>query len=91
MAFYGKGGVFSVHTRAVVRYANQSLAAVLNFNFDTFRARVNRIFYKLLDDGSRAFNDFARRNFVYRVGVKQFNISHRVLTPFAPDFAIRKA
>src|SRR5579862_2280433 len=64
-------GVIMRHAVPVVSDANHALAAGFHLDANRFCARVNSVFEKLFDDGGRAFDNFARGDFV-RDGFREY-------------------
>ena len=72
----GEARVLFRHAFAVVRDAQEARAARHDFDFDLRGACVYRVFDELLDDGGRAFDDFAGRNLVDRAVVEHVDTAH---------------
>jgi len=57
-------GVLRIHPFPVVLDADQLLAAEFNRDGQPPRARIDRVFNQLLDDGRRTLDDFARGDLI---------------------------
>ncbi len=79
MTLKRKQRIVAKHTAAVIRNADQSAAAVFNFDMDARRAGVQRIFQQFFHDGSRAFDNFAGGDLICDVVREYANSAHVLL------------
>ena len=73
MPRHGQGQIFGRHAAAIVRDADQHLAAGRILDRDAPRPRIQRIFDQFLDRRGRPFNHLTRRNAVDRRFVQRAN------------------
>jgi hypothetical protein len=57
-------GIVAQHAAAIVGHSNKTAATLFGSEANIHRTRVQRVFKKLLDNGSWAFHYFAGRNLV---------------------------
>ena len=65
MAFDRQSQLFGIHAAAIISDPKKAPPAILCFDFDETRARIERVFDELFDRRSRSFYDLARRNPVH--------------------------
>ena len=64
MLLIGDPHLFFRNPAAVVRDADKRSASIFDFYGDGIGAGVDRVFHKLFDDGSRAFDNLACGDFI---------------------------
>ena len=68
--------ILARHAAPIVRHADEADTAAHDFDLNRCRARVHRVFDKLLDDGGGTLHDLARRNLVDGAVVQYMNLRH---------------
>ena len=64
MTLESEDGIIASHPFAVVRYTHQPAAAKLDIDLNSAGLGIDRIFYQLLDDRRRTFDDLAGRDLI---------------------------
>src|SRR5262249_936489 len=84
VALEGQQRVVAEHTAAVVDNADQPASAGLDFDAQVGAAGIDGVFQQLLDDGSGAFDNFTRGDFVGNLIGKDADAAHETLTEPRP-------